>query len=125
MKLTKFRGIDHGRSKFREEASKIEKIALPEGITMKKIFKIINQKEEDAQQETNTNQPTDEESKKKQEPLLTAFGEVVYQRSGQKDFISKQKSFMHEQKDEVLEENLLDVKNLLKFSTSSQAANGK
>jgi hypothetical protein len=42
LKLTKFRGIDHGRSKFREEASKIEKIAMPEGITMKKIFKVLN-----------------------------------------------------------------------------------
>jgi len=42
MKLTKFRGVDHGRSKFREEASKIEKIGLPDGVTMKKIFKVIN-----------------------------------------------------------------------------------
>jgi hypothetical protein len=41
LKLTKFRGIDHGRSKFREEASKIEKINFPDGITMKKIFKVI------------------------------------------------------------------------------------
>jgi hypothetical protein len=32
---------------------------------------------------------------------------------------------VHEGRDEVLEENLLDVKNLLKNSTSSQAANGK
>ena len=42
MKLTKFRGMDHGRSKFREEACKIERIGFPDGITMKKIFKIIN-----------------------------------------------------------------------------------
>jgi hypothetical protein len=44
MKIAKFRGIDHGRSKFRDEAMKIEKISFPEGITMKKIFKVINQK---------------------------------------------------------------------------------
>lgn len=42
MKIAKFRGIDHGRSKFRDEAMKIEKICFPEGITMKKIFKVIN-----------------------------------------------------------------------------------
>lgn len=47
MKLTKFRGIDYGRSKFREEAAKIEKITLPEGITMKKIFKLLNQKDDE------------------------------------------------------------------------------
>ena len=42
MKLSRFRGMDDGRSKFRQEASKIEKINFPEGITMKKIFKVIN-----------------------------------------------------------------------------------
>lgn len=42
MKISKFRGIDYGRSKFRDEAMKIEKINLPEGISMKKIFKVIN-----------------------------------------------------------------------------------
>ena len=45
MKLSKFRGIDHGRSKFREEAFKVEKIGLPDGVTMKKIFKVINNEE--------------------------------------------------------------------------------
>lgn len=30
LKLTKFRGIDHGRSKFRAEAAKIEKINFPD-----------------------------------------------------------------------------------------------
>ena len=48
MKLSKFRGMDHGRSKFREEASKIEKISFPDGISMKKIFKIINKPSEQA-----------------------------------------------------------------------------
>lgn len=46
MKLTKFRGMDHGRSKFREEALKIEKIPLPEGITIRKIFKIITKNQD-------------------------------------------------------------------------------
>lgn len=41
MKLTRFRGADQGRSKFREEASKIEKLQFPDGVTMKKIFKVI------------------------------------------------------------------------------------
>lgn len=44
--------------------------------------------------------------------------------SSQKDFVAKQKLAPHvhgEPKDEVLEENLLDVKNLLKFASSSQA----
>jgi hypothetical protein len=57
LKLTKFRGTDHGRSKFREEASKIEKINFPEGITMKKIFKVINnptEKEADSSAQTPT-----------------------------------------------------------------------
>ena len=46
MKLTKFRGMDCGKSKFRQEALKIEKIVLPEGCTIRKIFKIINQPKE-------------------------------------------------------------------------------
>ena len=45
LKLTKFRGEDQGRSKFREEASKIEKITALEGVTMKKIFKCFEQEE--------------------------------------------------------------------------------
>ena len=57
---------------------------------------------------------------------MTHFGELVYMRNGtNKDFVSKQRLTSHEPKDEVLEENLLDVKNLLKFSTSSGAANGR
>lgn len=50
MKLAKFRGMDHGRSKFREEASKIEKINFPDGITMKKIFKVIPREDGHGQQ---------------------------------------------------------------------------
>lgn len=56
--------------------------------------------------------------------MLTSFGELVYQRSGNKDFLANQK-FASEGRDEVLDENLLDVKNLLKNATSSQAAHGK
>ena len=57
---------------------------------------------------------------------MTAFGEIIYLRAGQKDFISKQKMAPHmEPKDEVLDENLVDVRNLLNNNTSSQAANGK
>jgi len=57
---------------------------------------------------------------------MTAFGEIVYLRSNQKDFIAKQKMFPQMQpRDEVLEENLVDVKNLLNNNTSSQAAHGK
>jgi hypothetical protein len=37
----------------------------------------------------------------------------------------KAKLTSYEQRDEVLEENLLDVKNLLKNAASSQAASGK
>jgi len=53
---------------------------------------------------------------------MTQFGEIVYQRAAQnKDFEKKEKLTMFEQKDEVLEENLLDVKNLLKNATCSNA----
>lgn len=48
LKLTRFRGADNGRSKFREEASKIEKINFPEGITMKKIFKVLRPDEKES-----------------------------------------------------------------------------
>lgn len=124
MKLSKFRGIDHGRSKFREEASKIEKINLPDGVTMKKIFKVINAEEEVAAGKAGSSALEDgkakEDAKKKGPAEMTAFGEIVYLRSNQKDFIAKQKMFPQMQpKDEVLEENLVDVKNLLNNNTSS------
>ena len=97
LKLTKFRGVDYGRSKFREEAAKIEKINFPDGITMKKIFKVIEQPEPKPEE------PPKKKSKKKkgkeeeEEPpavpeekdnrLLTAFGELVYMRATTKDFL--------------------------------------
>lgn len=56
---------------------------------------------------------------------MTPFGELVYLRSNQSDYLAKQKSFVADQRDEVLDENLVDVRNLLKNATTSQAANGK
>ena len=50
--------------------------------------------------------------------MLTQFGELVYQRNGNKDFLSN-KTMACGGRDEVLDENLLDVKNLLKNATSS------
>jgi hypothetical protein len=40
LKLTKFRGQDNGRSKFRQEADKVEKLQFPDGISIRKIFKV-------------------------------------------------------------------------------------
>ena len=61
-----------------------------------------------------------DDAKKKGPAEMTAFGEIVYLRSNQKDFIAKQKMFPQMQpRDEVLEENLVDVKNLLNNNTSS------
>ena len=48
---------------------------------------------------------------------MTAFGELVYQRNNIKDYVGSAKG--GDDRDEVLEENLLDVKNLLKNATSS------
>ena len=103
LKLTKFRGTDHGRSKFREEASKIEKIVFPEGITMKKIFKVINnpiEKEIDSAVQTPSggtgltnqdleNNPFEVRKKITVEPQMSPYGELVYSRNGNtKDFIA-------------------------------------
>jgi len=70
LKLTKFRGMDHGRSKFRAEAAKIEKIGFSEGISLRKIFKVINRHKDE-----------EESPSKVKEPMMTSFGEVVYQRN--------------------------------------------
>lgn len=126
MKLTKFRGADGGRSKFREEASKIEKIEFPEGVTMKKIFKVIKQEpEEPVATGAQGTSAAGEGTQVRRPAELTAFGELVYLRNGNKDFLGGQKGAAQEGRDEVLDENLLDVKNLLKNATSSQAAHGK
>ena len=98
MKLTKFRGMDHGRSKFREEALKIEKIPFPEGVSMMKIFKLITsnkdqaddkdkEKHKDKAAADDGNQTT---AHNRQERNMTPFGELVYQRTGNnKDIQSK------------------------------------
>ena len=49
------------------------------------------------------NVPPPAQEKDKNEPLMTAFGELVYMRNTNKDFVSKQKMFFHKPKDEVLE----------------------
>lgn len=55
------------------------------------------------------------------EPKKTPYGEIVYQRAAEnKDFKEKSKfAYFEGQRDEVLAENLLDVKNLLKNTSTS------
>ena len=107
LKLTKFRGIDHGRSKFRQEAAKIEKINFPESVTMKKVFKVLGLDDDGNKEAAPTEKPSKKDKAKqaeevkvlpppaqekdKNEPLMTAFGELVYMRNTNKDFVSKQK----------------------------------
>lgn len=86
LKLTKFRGIDHGRSKFREEASKIEKISLPEDITMKKLFKVKNGKEMPDFSNLATSSTSVITAKGEVPPLMTEYGELVYQRNNKSNF---------------------------------------
>lgn len=87
MKLAKFRGADHGRSRFREEASKIEKLALPEGVTIRKLFSVLGKQSLDGPDDL---QPADKN--RPREPLMTPFGELVYQRATfSKDMQQKQK----------------------------------
>ena len=87
MKLAKFRGADHGRSRFREEASKIEKLALPEGVTIRKLFSVLNKPNQDVADDLQN-----ADKSRPREPLLTPFGELVYQRSTfSKDMQQKQK----------------------------------
>ena len=38
LKLTRFRGQDYGKSKFREKESEVEKVSFPTNITLKAIF---------------------------------------------------------------------------------------
>ena len=90
---------------------------------MKKIFKVIT-KENNNDQTTNAEHPSLPGQEEKREPQMTQFGELVYSRNNNnmKDFVqAKQKVPLHhrEEKDEVLEENLLDVKKLLNNATCS------
>ena len=63
LKLTKFRGVDQGRSKFRMEADKIDKINFPDGTTMKKIFKVIGSTDDEPQQVARADGKKKEEKK--------------------------------------------------------------
>ena len=93
---------------------------------MKKIFRVIGYDDENKAMMPDARSKSPEKGPKEAMPLKTPFGELVYMRNGSnKDFVSKQRLTNTEPKDEVLDENLLDVKNLLKNSSSSQAANGK
>lgn len=90
---------------------------------MKKIFKVITKETHHVDQGTNPENPL-LPAEEKREPQMTQFGELVYSRNNNnmKDFVqAKQKVPLHhrEEKDEVLEENLLDVRNLLKNATCS------
>lgn len=96
---------------------------------MKKIFRVAGYDEENKQIEPSPTKGKEKDKgneKDKNDPLMTPFGELVFMRNGtNKDFVSKQRLTSHEPRDEVLEENLLDVKNLLKNSTVAGAANGR
>ena len=41
MKLTRFRGQDYGKSKFREKDQEVEKVQFPTNITLKAIFQPV------------------------------------------------------------------------------------
>lgn len=91
--MLKFRGKDYGRSKFEVE-KEVNQIEFAEGTTLKSVFAPA---------------PDSTDEKK------TAFGEIVYQRHAALDFNTK--NYMPgNKKDEVLEENLLDVRRILKNS---------
>ena len=51
LKLTKFRGMDNGYSKFRQESAKIDRLTFPDNITIRKIFKVTNKKEDPKEEE--------------------------------------------------------------------------
>ena len=84
LKLSKFRGKDYGRTKLFQEEADVEQVSFPPETTLKDIF--LN----DSQ-----------------------YGQIVYLRNKELDLQIKQ-TLPGQKKDEVLEENLLDVKKLLK-----------
>ena len=90
-KLTKFRGKDAGKSKLEKEYGNSCQVEFPEGTTLKSIFLASNAEQDDK---------------------LTPYGELVFLRSIL-DFSSKNKE-PGTKKDEVLEENLIDVRRILK-----------
>ena len=99
MKLIKFRGRDYGKVKLTEKEQEVEQIEFPDKTTLKSIFTPIVDSEGNSSH-------------------LTQSGELVFMRSVL-DFSNKIKG-PGEKKDEVLEENLLDVKRLLKNSNASK-----
>lgn len=138
MRLTKFRGQDYGKSQFTKE-DLYEKFEFPSNIkTLKQIFTPIDQLKEKNNKSADPTpkgaSTTASKAKKRDsqnfataavnaeaaceepEKILTAMGELVYLRSPL-EFKDKQKSKW--QSDTVIEENLLDVKRLLKNSAFS------
>eukprot|EP00347_Sterkiella_histriomuscorum_P004799 403359053 len=98
LKLTKFRGKDFGKSKF-EIDHNVNQIQFPDSTSLKSIFIPLNESED---------------------KNVTSFGELVYMRSAAIDFSNKIKE-PGQKKDEVLEENLIDVRRILKNSTQNKA----
>jgi len=94
IKLLKFRGKDYGRSKFEIERE-VNQIEFAEGTTLKSVFAPAQDSNADDRK--------------------TEFGEIVYQRHAAIDFNTKN-HMPGNKKDEVLEENLLDVRRILKNS---------
>ena len=139
LRLTKFRGQDYGKSQFTKE-DQYEKFEFPPNIkTLKQIFTPIDQlkdknmksadptpkgvstsaskvKKRDSQNFTTAAANAEAACEGEPEKILTAMGELVYLRSPL-EFKDKQKSKW--QSDTVIEENLLDVKRLLKNSAFS------
>lgn len=58
IKLMKFKGQDDGKSKFRQEAMKIEHIEFPEGTTIQTIFRVIKKKQQVTQINSDTGPAT-------------------------------------------------------------------
>ena len=142
MRLTKFRGQDYGKSQFTKQ-DQYEKFEFPPNIkTLKQIFTPIDQSKDKFMKSADPTpkgaattskikkkdslnfataasaaiQEVCEEQQPSPERITTAMGELVFLRSPL-EFKDKQKPKW--QSDTVIEENLLDVKRLLKNSAFS------
>jgi hypothetical protein len=144
----KFRGQDYGKSEFRKRELNIDAIKFPTDTTLKAIFTPSIPEDNSGfwsgkpnkqsaiarnyQQLAKASQKGDKKEFPDKFPLgtvppvsgitannetLTPFGEIVYLRWAL-DFTSKKNS---SKRDTVVEENLLDVKNLLKASAKAAA----
>jgi hypothetical protein len=98
----KFRGKDLGKSKFEIERG-VNQIEFPESVTLKGIF-------------TPPAESGPEERK-------TAYGEIVYTRYALDFSVKNHQAGL--KKDEVLEENLLDVRRILKNTQNNQKPSGE